>query len=170
MTLSVQFVPQTLSVAINPAAVGVGFGNPVARRAVERDPYEGDYAVDPDEDGKVLSTNGLRMTDDVTVNPVPSDYVGSAVPRINVAYPSITIKNSTGVASCTVTMGDGYTQGGTTGAALQLTTQAAATITPSNEEQTAVAAYRWTTGIVKVAPIPSNYGLITWNGSTLTVS
>ena len=35
--------------------------------------------------------------------------------------------------------------------------QAGATITPSRTEQTAVAAQRYTTGAVKVAPIPANY-------------
>lgn len=74
MTLSVQFVPQTLSVSINPAAVGVGFGNPVARRAVERDPYEGDYIVTPGAAAIVIPTNGKRMTDDFIVNPIPSNY------------------------------------------------------------------------------------------------
>ena len=74
MTLSVHFVPQTLSVSINPAAVGVGFGNPVARRAVERDPYEGDYIVTPGAEAIVLETKNKRMTDHITVNPVPSNY------------------------------------------------------------------------------------------------
>lgn len=43
--------------------------------------------------------------------------------------------------------------------------------TPSQEEQI-VTADEGFTGLssVKVNPIPSNYGLITWNGSYLTVS
>lgn len=52
----------------------------------------------------------------------------------------------------------------------QLSTQGATTITPTTSEQVAVAKGKFTTGVVKVAPIPNNYGLITWNGSTLTVS
>lgn len=134
------------------------------------DYYDGEYTVTPTEEQQTIPIQGKTGRHDMTVDGIPSDYVGSAVPRINVAYPSITIKNSTGVASCSVTMSDGYTQGGTTGAALQLTTQSATTITPSAVQQTAVPAYRWTTGAVIVDPIPSNYGLITWDGSTLTVS
>lgn len=43
-------------------------------------------------------------------------------------------------------------------------------ITPTQEEQVLA-----TTGLIiptdiTIKPIPSNYGLITWNGSTLTVS
>lgn len=44
------------------------------------------------------------------------------------------------------------------------------TVTPSEEEQTLETAGLMMTSNVKVEPIPSNYGLITWNGSTLTVS
>ena len=40
---------------------------------------------------------------------------------------------------------------------LQLTTQAAKTVTPTTSSQTAVAAGRYTTGVVTVAAIPSNY-------------
>ena len=51
-----------------------------------------------------------------------------------------------------------------------LDTADGATVTPSNQEQVAVEQYRWTLGQIKVAPIPSNYGLITWDGSVITVS
>ena len=44
------------------------------------------------------------------------------------------------------------------------------TVTPSNEEQVLETAGLMMTANVRVEPIPSNYGLITWNGSTLTVS
>ena len=43
--------------------------------------YAGPYTVEPTEQEQVLETDGLLMTDDVTVEAVPSDYVGSAVPR-----------------------------------------------------------------------------------------
>ena len=46
---------------------------------------------------------------------------------------------------------------GTKSATQQLTTQAATTITPSEEEQTAAASQIYTTGIITVAAIPSNY-------------
>ena len=43
-------------------------------------------------------------------------------------------------------------------------------VTPTNEEQILETSGKRMTGNVKVAPIPSNYGLISWNGSTITVS
>lgn len=43
-------------------------------------------------------------------------------------------------------------------------------ITPTQETQTLDTAMKSVLGDIVVNPIPSNYGLITWNGSTLTVS
>ena len=42
--------------------------------------------------------------------------------------------------------------------------------TPSNEEQTVPIAYLMASQDIKINPIPNNYGLITWDGSTITVS
>ena len=44
------------------------------------------------------------------------------------------------------------------------------TITPSAQTQTLPTENRQLTGNIIVNPIPSNYGLITWDGSTITVS
>ena len=41
---------------------------------------------------------------------------------------------------------------------------------PSNEEQTIETKGLLLTNDITIQPIPSNYGLITWNGATLTVS
>ena len=43
-------------------------------------------------------------------------------------------------------------------------------ITPSTTEQVLATAEKVVTRNIVITPIPSNYGLITWNGSTLTVS
>ena len=43
-------------------------------------------------------------------------------------------------------------------------------VTPSNEMQTLNTNDLLMTQNVTINPIPNNYGLITWNGSTLTVS
>ncbi len=43
-------------------------------------------------------------------------------------------------------------------------------VTPTRETQVLDTALKTMTGDVIVKPVPSNYGLITWNGSTLTVS
>ena len=48
--------------------------------------------------------------------------------------------------------------------------EGAYTVTPSSETQTLSTAGMKMTGNVTVNPIPSNYGLITWDGSTITVS
>ena len=44
------------------------------------------------------------------------------------------------------------------------------TITPSAETQILITEGLLMPGDLTINPIPSNYGLITWNGSTLTVS
>lgn len=38
-------------------------------------PYSGPYNVTPTDYTQVLETNGKRMTDDVTVEPIPSSYI-----------------------------------------------------------------------------------------------
>ena len=43
-------------------------------------------------------------------------------------------------------------------------------VTPSEQTQTLSTAGLVMTNNVTINPIPSNYGLITWNGSVLTVS
>lgn len=42
--------------------------------------------------------------------------------------------------------------------------------TPSESVQTIEIANRKALDNIKINPIPQNYGLVTWNGSTLTVS
>lgn len=42
--------------------------------------------------------------------------------------------------------------------------------TPSSEQQTISIAGKMAAEDITIKPIPSNYGLITWNGSALTVS
>ena len=43
-------------------------------------------------------------------------------------------------------------------------------VTPTNEEQTLPTKNKTLERNIVVNPVPNNYGLITWNGSTLTVS
>lgn len=43
-------------------------------------------------------------------------------------------------------------------------------VTPSSETQTLLTEDKTMGGNVVINPIPSNYGLINWNGSVLTVS
>lgn len=44
------------------------------------------------------------------------------------------------------------------------------TVTPSQDTQTLYTAQKSVLENITINPIPSNYGLITWNGYTLTVS
>ena len=48
--------------------------------------------------------------------------------------------------------------------------EGAYTITPGTEAQILDTAYKITTDQIVIEAIPNNYGLITWNGSYLTVS
>ena len=43
-------------------------------------------------------------------------------------------------------------------------------VTPSEETQTLATDSLYMRGNITINPIPNNYGLITWNGSTLMVS
>lgn len=74
MKLTATFNPQTVSVSVNPSAMGISIGTPVARDYVERDPYTGDYSITPSGEAQTLQTNGLRMTDNITIEPIPSNY------------------------------------------------------------------------------------------------
>lgn len=71
-------------------------------------------------------------------------------PRVEVATPTIDV-SAGGLITATTEQEKGYVPGGTKSATQQLTTQGAATITPTTTNQTAVASGRYTTGAVTVA-------------------
>lgn len=87
-----------------------------------------------------------------------SGYYSSAVAAFAAAQtlsnPAVTMVSSTGVITGATSVTSGYYSAQSKTATLSLTTQAAATITPSTTAQTAVSQYRWTTGAVTVAAIP----------------
>lgn len=101
----------------------------------------------------------------------------AATPATTISVtPSISVNTSTGVITATAsgsqfvtpTISAGYVSAGTSGKITvsgsntsNLTTQAAATITPTKSSQTAVAANRYTTGAVTVAAIPAAYQDVT---------
>ena len=74
MTLTASFEPKIVNVEISGDALSVGTGSPVVREVVERDPYTGAYAVTPSSETQVLETKNLRMTENVTINPIPNNY------------------------------------------------------------------------------------------------
>lgn len=74
MKLSVSFNPQTLNVSFNPPYANISTSTQIVRDYVDRDPYTGAYEVTPSGETQVLETNNLRMTGNVTINPIPSNY------------------------------------------------------------------------------------------------
>lgn len=88
-------------------------------------------------------------------------YASASVAAGAAGTPTISINTSTGVITATSTRTAGYIGSGTTSSTYSLTTQAAATITPTKSSQTAVAANRYTTGAVTVAAIPAAYQDVT---------
>lgn len=74
MNLTATFRPPSLNICARPQSLKPSTGTPVARDLVERDPYTGDYSVIPSGEAQVLLTKDLRMTDNVTVEPIPSNY------------------------------------------------------------------------------------------------
>ena len=83
--------PIRISVDAAPSEpIKIGLSGPSIRQTVEVnapiiqgrvEPYEGPYVVEPTEQGQTLVTDGLKMTDNVTIEAIPSDYVGSSISR-----------------------------------------------------------------------------------------
>lgn len=86
-----------------------------------------------------------------------SEAASKSVSTTTHPNPTASINSTTGVVTASHTQGTGYVAGGTTTGTLSLSTQAAKTVTPTEEEQTAVAAGKYTTGVVKVGAISSTY-------------
>ena len=73
--MTASFQPQKLTVSFNPAQFGVStLPTQITRDLVERTPYTGDYTVTPSSEEQTLETNGMRMTDNITINPIPNNY------------------------------------------------------------------------------------------------
>ena len=107
----------------------------------------------------------------------------TANPSISVSASGLITATASASKSVTPSVSAGYVSSGTAGTVTvsgsntqQLSTQAAATITPSTTSQTAVAAGKYTTGAVTVDPIPPQYIVpsgtkeITENGTGIDVS
>ena len=85
------------------------------------------------------------------------DVIVEAVPTAVQAVPSLSLNQSTGVITATALQLAGYVSGGTTSDTLALSTLAGTTITPTESQQVAVAAGKYTTGAVNVGAISSTY-------------
>ena len=155
-------------------------------------------SVNPSESAQTVTADaGYTALSTVYVGAVSSTYVGSGITRraasdlvangsvvtVPLGYysapaakviaatthpaPSISV-SAAGLITASHTQAAGYVTAGTSTAIKQLTTQAAATITPTTSAQTAVASGRYTTGVVTVAAIPAQYKDI--SGVTATAS
>ena len=71
--------PIPVVVSSNKQRKSINVTAPVAAGKVPE--YEGSYSVTPTEQEQTLQTNGFLMKNDVSVDAIPSDYVGSGVPR-----------------------------------------------------------------------------------------
>lgn len=72
--LSVTFHPAQVTVNLKSAVLSTSTGNPVVREYIEYPAYEGPTEVTPSQETQTLETNGLRMTDNITINPIPTNY------------------------------------------------------------------------------------------------
>lgn len=110
--------------------------------------------------------SSLTATENV-VN-VPAGYYASAytkeVATAELPEPEATV-DETGLVSIVSNLtSSGFLSAGQKANTLQLPVQTAKTIIPNSTEQVAVAAYKYTTGAVKVATVPSEMKKITANG------
>lgn len=71
--LTVAAAPRVLLSVIAAPAIALRV-EPATVVHTEGDPYAGPYAVTPTMETQTLATNGLHMTADVTINPIPSNY------------------------------------------------------------------------------------------------
>lgn len=120
------------------------------------------------EGEKVTGTIATKTSSNLTASgatvTVPAGYYASqatkSVATATQATPSVSI-DSAGKITATSTQSAGYVAAGTKTGKKQMTVQAAKTITPTKSSQTAVAKNVYTTGVVTVAAIPSQYEDIT---------
>lgn len=131
--------------------------------AVAADILSGKEAIDGDGNvitGTIATRTSSNLTASGATVMVPSGYYASntskSVATATQATPSVNI-DANGKITASATQSAGYVSAGTKTGTKQMTTQAAKTITPSTNSQTAVAKNVYTTGAVTVAAIPSNY-------------
>ena len=111
--------------------------------------------------------NNLTATENI-VNVPAGYYASTCVKEVSTAdlpEPEVSV-DETGLVSIVSNLtSSGFLSAGQKTNTLQLPVQTAKTIIPNSTEQVAVAAYKYTTGAVKVAAVPSEMKKITANGT-----
>ena len=79
LTVAQNNVPVNITVSDNSESIGLDIETQIVASVASE--YEGPYTVTPSESVQTLETDEKLMADNVTVGAIPSDYVGSAVPR-----------------------------------------------------------------------------------------
>lgn len=122
--------------------------------------------------GTIATNTSSNLTASGAKVSVPAGYYAStaskSVATATQATPSITV-DSAGKITASATQSAGYVSAGTKSGTKQLTTQAAKTVTPSASEQTAVASGVYTTGVVKVAAVPTETKTATPSAAAQTI-
>ena len=118
--------------------------------------------------GTIPTKTESNLTATENVVNVPAGYYASAytkeVATAELPEPEATV-DETGLVSIVSNLtSSGFLSAGQKANTLQLPIQTAKTIIPNSTEQVAVAAYKYTTGAVKVAAVPSEIKKITANG------
>lgn len=119
---------------------------------------KGATTITPTSSVQTVVNAGTYVTGDITV----AASSGSSTVE-NGALANPTINTSTGIVTSSVSKAGYIDTSATT--TLQLSTQAAKTITPSSNSQTAVSAGKYTTGNITVAAVPTETKSITANGT-----
>ena len=154
------------------------------------EPYTGEYTVTPSTSQQTLHTDGLLMTDDVTVEAVPVAEAARIEERITLETPTV---DSKGVVTASFkgaemyvspVSREGYADTGFRNLlsldraeeTLKLDTEEGKTITPTTSQQIAVRSGKYATGDIIVDRIPSQYIIptgkktITANGTDIDVA
>lgn len=188
--------PTSSQQTVNPDTGYDGFSQVTVEAAEGQTINNQNKTVNPTESQQnVTADSGYTGLGTVTVGAISSTYVGSEITRnptptasgatvtIPAGYyssqttksvatathadPTVSV-NSSGLVTASHTQAAGYISAGTTNKTLQLTTQAAKTVTPTKSSQQAVASGVYTTGAVTVAAIPDRY--ITTTDANATAS
>ena len=72
--MNVNITPSSIQVNVGSNGVSASLGQPVAREYIERPSYEGPTEVTPSSMEQVLLTKNYRMTENIKVKPIPSNY------------------------------------------------------------------------------------------------